>query len=255
MPRPRPTPRPRPAARLLRAALLVALVAPGAAHAQFGGLRRRLESRLEKAAAGEPSAPAAPAFSDRVLEITDARLDQLLAGLRVEAADAERERREQGALDAKAAAHEQAQQAHARCAEPFAREQLRLTGMLMGLAVAAKREQERTGGAAGPMQDSLTAVTRRAQKLSADLTAKCGPGPGPSPFEAMREGGDADAEGRAARAAGLAPGQYAVLRERAAAWVLAADGRTGRYAFAAGERAVLERRAAALAPYRALLGA
>jgi hypothetical protein len=70
----------------------------------------------------------------------------------------------------------------------------------------------------------------------------------------MADGAGAEPEAEGARAAGLKVEQYAVLRERAAAWVLARDGRTGRYAFAPGERAALERRAGALAPYRALLG-
>jgi hypothetical protein len=249
-----PDRRPR-AARVLPAALLL-LLAPAAAAAQFGGLRKQLESRLDKSVLGgaPAQAAAAPAYSDRVLEITDARLEQLLAGLRVEAAEAERARRAQAAENARAAAYEKAGEAYGRCSEPYAKALLRYTGMTMGLALAAQREQSKTGRVGGPMQDSLKAVTARVVRTKDEMVARCGEGPGAAPFEAMGDAAADAPEAGGARAAGLKPEQYAVLRERAAAWLLARDGRTGRYAFAAGERAALERRAGLLAPYRTLLG-
>jgi hypothetical protein len=240
--------------RLLPGALLL-LLAPAAAEAQFGAIRRRVESQIGRSVLGQPAAqPDTPAFSDRVLEITDARIDQLVAGLRVEAAAAERTRREQSAADARDAAYERAQEAHARCTDKYTSQLMRQTTALLGLSIAAKAEQDRTGRTGGTMQDSLRATMARVQTLNAQMKTQCGDGPGPAPFEAMGADGDDDGEVRAARAAGLAPAQYAVLRERAAAWLLAQGGRAGRYTFAAGERAALERRATALAPFRAVLG-
>jgi hypothetical protein len=245
----------RPAALIAGAALLV--LAPGQAHAQFGGLRRKLEQQVQKTVlGGEAASPAAaaPAFTDRVLQIDDARVGQLLAGLKREAGRAEQEAREQAALRAKEKDYEARNEAHGRCVEPFKNELLKGTGMMMGLALAAKREEQKQGVVGPALRDSIEAVTARMKKTSEAMSAKCGEGPGPSPYDAMAGGEGDDAESLGAKAAGLSPEQYAVLRERVAAFVRSRDGRTGRYAFAAGERAVLERRAGELAPYRALLG-
>ena len=239
--------------RLLRAALLAGAaltLAPDAAHAQFGGLRKRLEDRVLGQGA---TAQRAPAFDDRVLEITDARLDQLLRGLKAEQAVAARQEQANAADNARAAEYERKQEAYGRCTDPYTKELLRYTGMTMGLAFAAKREQDKTGKVGGPMQDSLKAVTDRMVKVKDGMVAKCGEGPGEAPFDAMA-GDDTDPEALGARAAGLKAEAYAVLRERAAAFVLARGGRAGSYAYVAGERAALERRAGDLAAFRKLLG-
>jgi hypothetical protein len=247
--------------RSTRAALLVGalalMLAPDAAHAQLGGLKRRLGEKVGKAVLGEESAgrSAAPTFTDRVLEIDEARLDQLLRGLKVEAAEAQKSERAQAAENAKMAEQQKRNEAYAGCSQPYAKELLRYTGMTMGLALAAKREQDKTGKMSGPVQDSLQAVTARMIKVKDDMVAKCGEGPKESSFDAMSgsdEGTDPQALG--ARASGLKTEQYAVLRERVAAFLAARDGRTGSYVFAAGERALLDRRAAELAPFRKLLG-
>ena len=238
---------------VLRAALLLGValtLAPGAAHAQFGGLRKRLEDRVLGQGA---SAQRAPTFDDRVLEITDARLEQLLRGLKAEAVVAEKQEKANAAENARAAEYEKKQEAYGQCAEPYTKELLRYTGMTMGLAFAAKREQEKTGKVGGPMQDSLKAVTDRMVKVKDGMVAKCGEGPGEAPFDAMASD-DTDPEALGARAAGLKAEQYAVLRERAAAFVLARGGRTGSYVYVAGERTALERRADDLAAFRKLLG-
>ena len=238
---------------VLRAALLVGAaltLAPDAAHAQFGGLRKRLEDRMLGQGA---QAQRAPTFDDRVLEITDARLDQLLRGLKAEAALAAKQEQANAAASARDAEYERKSEAYGKCTDPYTKELLRYTGMTMGLAFAAKREQEKSGKAGGPMQDSLKAVTDRMVKVKDGMVAKCGEGPGESPFDAM-SGDDADPEAIGARAAGLKAEAYAVLRERAAAFVLARDGRTGSYVYVAGERAALERRAGDLSAFRKLLG-
>ena len=238
---------------LCRAALLAGAVltlTPDAAHAQFGGLRKRLEDRMLGQGA---TAQRAPTFDDRVLEITDARLEQLLRGLKAEQAAAAKQEQANAAENARMAEAEKRNEAYGKCADPYTKELLRYTGMTMGLALAAKREQDRTGKVTGPMQDSVKAVTTRMQKVAADLEAKCGPSPEQPSFDAMGgEGSDPEAMG--AKAAGLKAEQYAVLRERAAAFLLARGGRTGSYVYVAGERAALERRAGDLAAFRKLLG-
>ena len=238
---------------IVRAALLAGAaltMAPDAAHAQFGGLRKRLEDRM----LGQgTTAQRAPTFDDRVLEITDARLEQLLRGLKAEQAAVARQEQANAAENARAAEYEKKQEAYGKCAEPYTKELLRYTGMTMGLAFAAKREQDKTGKVGGPMQDSLKAVTDRMVKVKDGMVAKCGEGPGEAPFDAMGgEGSDPEAMG--AKAAGLKSEQYAVLRERAAAFLLARGGRTGSYVYVAGERTALERRSGDLAAFRKLLG-
>ncbi|MDF1506069.1 hypothetical protein [Roseisolibacter sp. H3M3-2] len=237
----------------LAAALLALAAIPQVAEAQFGGLRKRLEQKIGLAEGGER----APAFSDRVLEITDARLDQLVKGLRVEAGEAAAQERRDAAGRARDAERAKQDEAYAACSQPFAKELLRYTGMTMGLAFAAKREQDKSGKAGGPMQDSLKAVTDRMVKTKDAMVAKCGAEPpesSDSSFDAMAADEGRDPQALGARAAGLTADQYAVLRERAAAFVLARGGRTGSYVYAAGERASLEHRARELAPFRALLG-
>lgn len=248
--------------RQTRAALLAAalalVVTPHLAHAQLGGLKRRLGEKVGKAVLGEESAGkgGAPAFSERVLQIDDARFDALVRGLRAEAAEAQKNERAQAAEDAKSAAKAKQGEAYATCAEPYAKQMLRYTGMTLGLAMAAKREQDKTGKQTGPMQDSLAATTTRMMKMKEELTAKCGEAPDEdaSSFQAVSDAGQgSDPQALGARAAGLTGDQYAVLRERVAAFHKARGGRTGSYVYAAAERALLERRSGELASFAKLL--
>jgi hypothetical protein len=246
----------RPSARAaFLAGVAVIVLAPDAAHAQLGGLKRRLGEKVGKAVLGEETAgrSAAPAFSDRVLQIDDARFDQLVRGLRVEAAESQKSERAQAAENAQMAEQEKKNEAYVGCVEPFAKELLRYTGMTMGLALAAKREQGKTGTAGGPMQDSLQVVTARMIKVKDAMVAKCGEEPKESSFDAVSEQEGTDPQALGARAAGLKAEQYAVLRERAAAFLQARGKGTGSYVFAADERALLQRRASELEAFRKLL--
>ncbi|HEU5174285.1 MAG TPA: hypothetical protein VFT96_05995 [Gemmatimonadaceae bacterium] len=75
-------------------ALLVGLLAatPAAAHAQLGGfLKKKIGERVADKVLGQDqsssdSRGADPTFDEDLLEITDARIDQLLRGLKAEAA-------------------------------------------------------------------------------------------------------------------------------------------------------------------------
>jgi hypothetical protein len=248
--------RPRPTRAALLAAALALVVTPHLAHAQLGGLKRRLGEKVGKAVLGEESAEkaGAPAFGDRVLQIDDARFDALVKGLQVEQAEAQKAERANAAERAQDAARAKKEEAYAGCAQPYTKQLLRYTGMTMGLALAAKREQDRTGRQAGPMQDSLAATTTRMLKVKEELVAKCGEEPGEASFDAVSGGAEGtDPQALGARASGLTGDQYAVLRERVAAFRKARGGRTGSYVYAAGERALLERRAGELASFATLL--
>ena len=85
-----------------RRSILLALIAgcmtlaPTAAEAQLGGfLKKKLEDKVADKVLGPESSSRAPApkFDDQVLEITEARLDQLLKGVEAEGAAAESARR------------------------------------------------------------------------------------------------------------------------------------------------------------------
>jgi hypothetical protein len=231
-------------------------VAPVRAEAQFGGLRKKLEQQVQKTVLGgdDQQAAAAPAFSDRVLEITDARLGQVVAGLKAEAALAERDAKGQAEVDARYKAWEARSEAYGKCAEPFKSELLKGTGRMMVLAVAVKREEAKNGAASPALRDSVAVVTNRMKATSETLKAKCGESPGDAPADLAGDGDDAPSpESVGAKAAGLRVEQYAVLRERVVAWLHARNGNSGRYAFAAGERAALEARAGELGAFRKLL--
>ena len=241
-------------ALLIGAALLV--LAPASAQAQFGGLRKKLERQVERAVIGEPSAaePTAPAFTDRVLEITDARLGQMLAGLRAEAAQAERDAKAQAESDAAHARTQARIDAYGRCAEPFGEAQLRDAAASMALAIAAQREQNTKGAVSPTVRDSLAAVMKRLDAADSTLKATCGEAPDTSPFAAMEDDAPS-AETVGAKAAGLGEQQYAVMRERLAAYVQGQrrGARMGRYVFTPEERTALERRMAELAAFAELL--
>ena len=103
-----------------RAALLLALVLmlPTYASAQLGGLKRRAQAAARNAVEDRlPFTPSeAPEFNDRVLEISEARLDGLLKGFEAEIAwvkNASREFEEQNR------AYERAQQEYERAQEAY----------------------------------------------------------------------------------------------------------------------------------------
>lgn len=72
---------------MLRTALIVATLAAvstSPAHAQLGGLMRKAKDKAAEMAQGPAKRTPAPTYDNRVLEITDARVDQLLKGLAAE---------------------------------------------------------------------------------------------------------------------------------------------------------------------------
>ena len=240
--------------RIARLALVAALVLPAlpdTAHAQLGSLRRKMEKELEKTVLGSDASSKSPEFNERVLEITDARITQLVAGLRAESAQAERDARDQAAENAKAAEYSAKSEAYGKCAKPFADELLKSTGKMMALAFAAQREEKANGKVGPALRDSIEALTVQMKKTGTDLETKCGKQPAEPSFDDM--GGD-DEESVGAKAAKLTNEQYAVLRERVAAHLRSGKGGdTGSYAYTAKEKAALSARASELAGFRKLL--
>lgn len=113
--------------------LLVALVFPMPAAAQFGGLKKKIKEAagLEPAFTPKP----APAFNDRILEITPERLDRLVAGLDAEAASAKTAEAEYTRLRAEAEgaearyqadtkAYQQSRKTYDACYDKFMNEEL-----------------------------------------------------------------------------------------------------------------------------------
>ena len=67
---------------VIAGALLASAVTP--ANAQFGGLMNKAKAKAREAVQGPAKRAPAPAFDDRVLEITDERVGQLIKGLETE---------------------------------------------------------------------------------------------------------------------------------------------------------------------------
>jgi hypothetical protein len=221
------------------------LVTPSPAHAQRGLMgaikRRAAEEAVGRVLSGRPAA-AAPTFDDRVLEITGDRVDQLLVGLRVEAEQAAAGRRASAADAQRARAARAGDSTYSACVRSF---EARNMEALAAVAAAA-----RSG-----TPNALSAAKARQVRLGAEQEARCGPASEDSAFASMAEpsGASTDPLDVAARRAGLTGSQYRVLRERLIAFLQVRGHDTARYVFTAAERAALERRAADLEPFRALL--
>lgn len=124
----------RSALRFLLLSWLFLLALPSDGHAQLGGLRKKLKEAagLEPAFTPKP----APAFNDRILEITPERLGQLLAGFEAEAANAKTAEAEYQRLraeaeqagaryEADAKAHEKRHATFAACRSRFIEAELK----------------------------------------------------------------------------------------------------------------------------------
>lgn len=239
-----------PARTTLLAAALLA-IAPTTVEAQLGKLRRKMEQQIEKSVLGQPDpSTAAPVFNERVLEITDARVTQLIAGLRVESAQEEREERAQAALDAKAADHDAKVEAYGKCSRPFTDELLKNSAKMAAFAFAGAREEKAKGAVSPALRDSIDALGARMKKTGQALEAKCGKQPEDPSFDDM---GGEDSQEAGAKAAKLTGEQYAVLRERVTAYLQSTEGDGSRYLFTANERAALSARGKELAGFRKLL--
>lgn len=246
----------------LAGAMALALASlPGTADAQFG-IMDRAKRKVEEAAARKVVGERAggergPAFNDRVLEITGERVDQLVRGLKAEVVVRDRE----AAAERAAAARQEAAKAFearaAACARKYEQEGQQLALRMTSLMYRAQAEAAGGKGVKEATSDSLSQVTRKMETVQARAQAECGASAagGDAQFAAATGPQGSDPIGTGARASGLGQEQYAILRERACAWLHARDGRTGQYVYTAGERDVLKQRATELGALRRACGA
>jgi hypothetical protein len=233
---------------------LLTLLAAGSATAQFKPKVPKIGPIGGKSAASAQPTPRAPTFNDRVLEITDARLDALLAGYRAElaaldAADKkhtgvraayEEENRQHPArmreYDARHKAWQQCQETHVKPAEAKARKnteaaQQQVTG---GDQADFERRMNEVGErikaaqAKGDMNEVMrlsdsisravgTPSAAAANQASADLQAaatKCGPEPVRPQPPTPPSYPDLNLDQAGATAAKMTPEQYAIMKER-----------------------------------------
>jgi hypothetical protein len=205
------TPR-RPILLALLAGLLAAT--PAAAHAQLGGfLKKKIGERVADKVLGQDqsssnSRGADPTFDEDLLEITDARIDQLLRGLKAEAAAGAAAMRAQAEAKQKAPArraayaaamkkYDAAADAHQKAAEARGKCQLDVIGSTVSSAMAnpavrqmneammklpeaereafqARIEARQEKMAEAEARGDKAAVTRLAAEMDADMTKTTG---------------------------------------------------------------------------------
>jgi hypothetical protein len=203
---------------LAAAALACTLVVPKT-HAQF---RPRLPKGVIPSAAEKAANPgnsaAAPEFNDRNLEITDARLDQVLKGLA--AADQERQRREE--RQAQAAAREKALEDHRAkkdkwdaCAQSAAQGDPSAQADLQKRieAAQAKGDMQELQRITDSVMKAMQAAGGPAGMQAAQqkqIATKCGPEP-QKPADDAR---GADPRALMLQASGLTAEQWDLMRER-----------------------------------------
>lgn len=224
--------------RVLRRALvpaaLVILLAPSAAHAQLGRLKKAVSDRAAAAVlgdGGESGGPTDEQLSPERLrvEITAARLDGFAKAI-------EAERAERAATAAKLAAFDEKK--YDRCYEALSQDPKYVDIETRGWKLSEQNQESE-------------AVQRQHEALDAERRALVQGRCGPSRYELEDE-----PELAARRAGRLSEEEYSVLRERIApfcrpgASVSKSDrgARVGRYVWTAEEAAALEPRCAAIWP-------
>ena len=246
---------------LLFAALVgCALAAPQPAYAQFGKLGNKIAKKAGVVPAGpnEQVKTGKVSFDEHVLEITDARVSQLLKGLeaekqmavRVEKQDTDgierRNRAKQDAHEKEREAYDRKRETWEKCAEPEqkkAEAEMDAYGKSLDKPAAMEKLQERlkAAQAKGDMAeirritDSVSKVGMQAaskgQNASAEMTSairtKCGEPPAepadaaePEPMLTFN-----DIRIAGVKASGMTDRQYAIMRERVHPYVVS-KGRT-----------------------------
>jgi hypothetical protein len=213
-------------ARWVAAVLVSPTLALAPAHAQMGSAFKKLKQKAEETAAQKVVGEGAPMVktpvaSPNLVKIESSSIDQLLAGLAAEAAEAQRRSQDSVAYAQKKAAWETCDADHRAKRERADRDMhaandAPLEAMARRAADAAKRGDMKTMQL---ISDSLTKAMAAAQaRSSAQAGPDCGESPS-NPFGRMR--GSANSLASAgAQAANLPLKQYALLRERVAHWVL-----------------------------------
>jgi hypothetical protein len=278
--------------RALVSAFAIALfVSP--VDAQLGALKKRAEKAVASKVAPQAttSGRGTPTFDEAVLELTEARLGQLLTGLAAEAKTAARFRAEEATREQREAAYRQQREQHDRAHEAWQRKsdawdkcmekyhaeveargrqsqsvvQSTDTMRLKALALRIQNAQQRGDMTeAKRLTDSLTSIMNVAvtQFGTGDIEkrarAECGDRPEePKAPEAPAQLVSMSTLPDGAKASGIPEEPYRIARERVLAWLSLGDDKITRgetkYAFTDAELAALNARRADLRQYETLL--
>lgn len=264
-------------------------------HAQLGGLKKRAEKAVANKVAPKATtgSRATPTFDDAVVELTEARVTQLLAGFAAEARMAKKNEEYEAGRKQRDATYERQRQEHEgayadwekkhaawdRCAQKYrdevdakgreAQEYAKSvdTAAFKAVAVRVQAAQQRGDRAeALRLTDSLSAAVSAASArfTKPDDTekrahAECGDEPGEpkAPSRPPEQIVSTVADGT--KAAGMPEAQYRIARERVLAWLSLGDdkitsGET-KYAFTDPELAALGARRGDLRQYESVLQA
>jgi hypothetical protein len=277
--------------RALVVAFALAVVA-SPADAQLGALKKRAEKAVANKVAPQPTtARPTPAFDNVVIELTEARLTQMLTGFAAEEKAAARNREAEASQKDRDAAYRREREKYERamadwekrraavrqCYQKYEPEREaradraqsmaeRVDTMAMkAVALRIQNAQQRGDIAeARRLTDSLTsvmgAIARQGNTSDIDARARaeCGePGEEPQAPEAPGQPVSLSTLSDGSRAAGIPEEQYRIARERILAWLSLGDDKITRgetkYAFTDAELAALNGRRADLRRYETLL--
>ena len=276
---------------LVSAFAIALLVSP--AQAQLGALKKRAEKAVASKVAPQASTTsrATPTFDNAVIELTEARVAQLLTGLAAEAKTAARIRADEAGREQREAAYRQQRDQHNRAQEAWQRKsdawdkcmekyhaevnargqqsqsfvQSTDTMKLKALALRIQNAQQRGDmPEAKRLTDSLTSIMNAAvtQYGTADIEkrarAECGDRPEePQAPEAPAQLVSMSTLPDGSKASGIPEEPYRIARERVLAWLSLGDDKITRgetkYAFTDAELASLNARRADLRQYETLL--
>jgi hypothetical protein len=243
-------------ARLAVFALCASVIAlsPAEAGAQLGGLMNKAKAKVKEAAQPPAKRPPAPAFDDRVLEITSARVDALIRGL-----ESERSIMLASTPKGLAAWREREQKAYQERRKTYEAQ-----------TASFQKDMAAWEAKAAPVNKCRDAVDRkyssnpRDPKKQAEYDACGDPGVGPArpdvpePRPPASKPDDVDPVEAGASAAGMTSTQYSIIKERVAYLVsIRADfsnakAATG-YGFADSEAEAVRGKLAVLEPHRCIL--
>lgn len=271
----------------VRSAAAAALACACAAlplHAQFKMPKVKIPGTKQTAApAGSDAQARNVAFDERVVEITPARLDQLLKGLdaeeamaaKVNAQDLKKMEKDneaaRAAYDRQMAAYTPKKQAWDACMDrEHAKAQAKMDGATSGMkadfdqakmdAIAARIQAAQKKGDMAEVMRLSDSVGKAAQGASAktssvatassaEIQKTCGAEPAePTAPTIQQPLGSYQVHQAGMEASGLQGGQYDVLRERVAAYV-ASKGKTNGYAYTGSELDALKSKMDALAQH------
>ncbi len=163
----------------LAAVAVIQSLAPGAASAQIGGLARKAKQAVSKEAEAKVdralpyTPPPAPEFDDRVLEVTDGRLTQLLQGFEAEAAYAKVAPKE---YDEQVKAWERDRAAYEKATAAYSQEYAKYDDCRTRFDAAEQQASEADEKALEELDDAAFAayveeLAKRGEKIARDVEA------------------------------------------------------------------------------------